>query len=202
MVTLAKRVARRLGFDLQPDERSEIGRAKFVEEMIPKQGVGAEIGVHKGYFTPLLLEITRPQELHIIDPWYLIGEEWSWGAGNRSTIDALTRVIRHLKEPLVAGVVKLHIADDLEILPTFPKRYFDWLYFDTSHNYEHTLNELEISECLIKDGGVICGDDWRTDPSHPHYGVKQAVDEFCTRRPFSIVYEGALDRQWAIRRSA
>ncbi len=50
-----RRIARKIGFDLPPDERGPSGRVGFLESILPKGGIGAEVGVHKGYFTPVLL---------------------------------------------------------------------------------------------------------------------------------------------------
>src|SRR5205823_5195733 len=63
-------------------------RIPFIEEILPKNGIGAELGVFKGYFSPLLLHHTQARVLHLIDPWYLLCGEWSWGGGKRSTVDA------------------------------------------------------------------------------------------------------------------
>jgi SAM-dependent methyltransferase len=194
------RMTRRLGLDLPPDEWGANGRVRFLDQVIPKGGVGAEVGVHKGRFTPVLLEVTQPRTLHIIDPWYRLGLEWNWGAGDRSTVNALTRIIRRHAPALAEGSLVLHIGDDLEILPRFPEASFDWLYIDSSHAYEHTGKELRLAERLVKPGGVICGDDWSDNPGHPHHGVRRAVEEFAAASDFRLVYADARDRQWALRR--
>jgi hypothetical protein len=201
MREFVREAARKIGVDIPPDEAGVSGRVKFLESTLPKGGVGAEVGVHKGYFTPVLLTITKPRKLHIIDPWYFLGREWNWGAGDRSTINALTRIMKRLEVELADGTVVLHIGDDLEILPGFEAGYFDWMYFDTTHAYEQTYKELRLAETLVKPEGVICGDDWRDDPAHPHYGVRRAVEEFCAEKGFRVVYSNAADRQWAIRRA-
>lgn len=200
MKALVRRAARRLGFDIPPDERGQGGRVRFLESVLPKAGIGAEIGVHKGNFTPVLLAVARPRKLHIMDPWYRLGRQWDWGAGDRSTVNALTRIMKRLEAELADGSVVLHIGDDLEILPGFPAGYFDWMYFDTTHTYAQTVEELALAAGLIKPDGIVCGDDWRDDPSHPHYGVRRAVEEFCAGSDFRLIYSSAVDRQWAIRR--
>jgi SAM-dependent methyltransferase len=194
------RFARRLGIDIPPDEWGADGRVRFLDTMLPKGGVGAEVGVHKGRFTPVLLEVARPRTLHIIDPWYRLGLAWDWGAGDRSTVNALIRIIRRHAPALAEGSLVLHIGDDLEILPRFPEASFDWLYIDSSHAYEHTGKELRIAARLVRPDGVIAGDDWRDDPAHPHYGVRRAVEEFAAASDFRLVYADDRDRQWALRR--
>ena len=150
-------------------------RAKFLEQMIPKGGVGAELGVYKGHFTRFILDVAAPERLHLIDPWYLLGERWEWAYGNRSTIEALVGILRTYAAELTCGRAILHIGDDLEVLLTFPDRYFDWVYLDTSHSYGHSVKELELLGVKVKAGGVITGDDWQTDPAHIHHGVCRAV---------------------------
>jgi hypothetical protein len=54
----------------------------------------------------------------------------------------------------------------------------DWVYLDSSHEYEHTVEELEI---LRHKTGLISGHDWHEDTSHEHHGVCKAVVEFCDR---------------------
>ncbi|MEJ7591897.1 MAG: class I SAM-dependent methyltransferase [Planctomycetaceae bacterium] len=179
--------------------KNQIRRA-FVDQIIPKGGIGAELGVHKGYFTQLLLDVTRPQRLHLVDPWYLLSSEWVWAGGNQSTTDAVRGIIKCYAKQLVDGICVLNISDDLEFLTGLPDRYFDWVYVDTSHEYEHTQKELQILQHKVKFDGVISGDDWQTDPSHHHHGVCKAICEFLDASPFELIYGGDNDKQWAIRR--
>ncbi len=174
-------------------------RMRFVREILPPRGVAAELGVHKGYFTRVLLDIAEPVKLHLIDPWYLQGPAWTWGKGSRSTIEAVTGILRAFEDELVRGRVVLNVADDLEILPTFPAGYFDWVYLDTSHRYEQTRKELHALRSKMRATGIIAGDDWRPDPSHMHHGVCQAVREFVEQEPYEIIYANDRDLQWAIR---
>ncbi|MDJ0634304.1 MAG: hypothetical protein QNJ34_14035 [Xenococcaceae cyanobacterium MO_188.B29] len=41
---------------------------QFLLERLPKNSVGAEIGVHLGDFSEKILEIVKPNKLHLIDP--------------------------------------------------------------------------------------------------------------------------------------
>lgn len=177
-------------------------RRKFVQDILPAGGIGAELGVHKGYFTSCLLENAKPRKLHLVDPWYLLGGEWSWAGGNRCTVDGLIGVYRAYKKEIVAGQVQVHVSGDLEVLSGFSDGYLDWAYVDSSHEYEHTRQELQLLKTKVKQDGVIAGDDWRPDPSHPHHGVCRAVREFCELEGFELIYSSAQDKQWAIRRKS
>jgi len=175
-------------------------RSKFLVQVIPKGGVAAELGVHKGYFTRYILDITKPEKLHLIDPWYLRGKHWKWDKGDGSTIDALIGILRAFGDELVNKTIVLHIGADLEVLCTFPDQYFDWVYVDTTHSYEQTRKELHLLKSKVKTDGIIAGDDWLTDPNHRHHGVCRAVREFIEHEPFVVIYASETDYQWAIRR--
>jgi hypothetical protein len=175
-------------------------RGQILQRLVPSNSVGAEIGVHKGRFIRAILDMIKPKKLHLIDPWYLFGKEWQWAQGNRSTMEALIGILRACEEELVNGSIVLHIGYDVDILPMFHDQYFDWVYLDTSHQYEQTKRELELLKLKVKADGVIAGDDWHIDPNYMHHGVCQAVREFVEKEPYEIIYANDKDKQWAIRR--
>jgi SAM-dependent methyltransferase len=177
-------------------------RAAFLHHIIPKHSVGAELGVYCGDFTQVILDTVQPAKLHLIDMWHLLGEHgWErWNIHGPTTREALAIVQACYAPQIDAGQVEIHVADDLELLPTFDDDYFDWCYIDTSHTYEHCAKELPLVATKVKPGGVICGDDWTGDPDHPHHGVYVAVHEFLERNPsYDLIYSADReDGQWAI----
>ena len=142
---------------------------RFLESVLPKAGIGAEIGVHKGNFTPVLAG-GRPAAAGCTSwtPGTGSAGEWDWGAGDRSTVNALTRIMKRL-EVRAGGRLggAAHRRRPRESCRAFAAGYFDWMYFDTTHTYEQTVEELALAAGLIKPDGIVCGDDWRDDPSHP-----------------------------------
>ena len=177
-------------------------RAAFADKALPKHSVGAEIGVHKGRFTYVLLAAAQPQKLHLIDPWWELGtKEWAWAKGNKSIIDAVVGILRDCEDELVSGQVELNVGDDLELLPSFPDDYFDWVYLDSTHGYEQTRAELEILKRKVKDSGVIAGDDWHSEPEHRHHGVFRAVTEFVEKEPYEITHLDERYGQWCLERT-
>lgn len=175
-------------------------RTPFVRTVIPKGGVGAELGVFRGHFSSVLHQHAEPIRLHLIDPWYLLTPEWHWGTGDRSTVNAVRRILKQWKSEIEDGSVVVHIGDDRDVLWSFDDESLDWAYIDSSHAYEHTLDELRILDAKLRPGGVIAGDDWHPDPSHRHHGIHRAVCEFAADRGFDLVYADEADHQWAIRR--
>jgi len=164
-------------------------------EHLPKGGIGAEIGVYRGDFTPDLLRVTRAKLVHLIDPWWTrtesYVEDWFETRDTREAYDLA-------RSRLEGQPVSFHVGDDRDILPTFPDAHFDWVYLDSSHEYEHTCEELELLRLKVQPTGVIAGHDWFESPGHSQYGVVPAVREFCERYRWTL---GPLDPvfdQWLI----
>lgn len=176
-------------------------RKDFVNTFIPKSGVGAELGVLKGHFSPLLLSITKAKKLHLIDPWYMLDSYWSWASGDQSTVNALINILKRFKRDIEEKRITVHVGDDSEVLKNFPDNYFDWVYIDSSHNYEHTKVELKILLQKVKQDGIIAGDDWRPDVTHRHHGVFKAVNEFIVEHNYILIHADESNLQWAITRS-
>jgi hypothetical protein len=124
-------------------------RERFLE-IFPKDAVGAEIGVFKGEFTRHILDRTRPRELHLIDVWWkLYGETYpDWGAytdfGRLATREAFEMAQAAVRGHDRRRVAVFHVENDLECLSRFPNGHFDWVYLDSSHDYDQTLKELEL----------------------------------------------------------
>ncbi|MBN1121881.1 MAG: class I SAM-dependent methyltransferase [Anaerolineae bacterium] len=179
-----------------------IERAEIIKSLIPDNqgGIGAEIGVYKGQLIRPILDIVSPQELHIIDPWYLLGKEWQWGEESRSTTQALLAILAAYEDEFVSKRLVLHVGSSLDLLSTFPDDYFDWVYLDTIHTYEHTLRELNLLKLKVKKEGVIIGDDWNPEPTQPQHDLYRAVTEFVEAENYELIYADTNNTQWAIRK--
>ena len=179
-------------------------RREDVLKLLPKESVGAEIGVFKGEFTAHILRTVEPQELHLIDAWWLMYGEYypDWGPytefGKLKTYDAFEHAHRTVRRLDRRRAAIFHVADDLACLGQFPDRYFDWVYLDTSHDYAHTRKELTVLQRKVKMGGLIVGDDWQPDASHLHHGLCLAVREFCHSEDWELIHVDSFG-QWGIR---
>jgi|CXWL01.1.fsa_nt_gi GT2 family glycosyltransferase/predicted O-methyltransferase YrrM/Tfp pilus assembly protein PilF len=45
------------------------------------------------------------------------------------------------------------------MLPALPRNYFDLVFVDGDHSYAAVLADITVAAGLIKDGGILCGDD-------------------------------------------
>lgn len=183
-------------------------RSDFLKHL-PKNGVGAELGVFQGKFSKELITTTLPRTIHLIDPWWTMqGEfygDWSRYHNNGELLS--TRTAFEQAKAAVAEVdtnnsAVFHVEDDVAILKRMEKDYLDWAYVDSTHEYGHTVRELEELERIVKPKGVIAGHDWRPEPNHKHYGVYKAVNEFCEKYHWEIIAIDKKYTQWAIKRKS
>jgi hypothetical protein len=166
----------------------------FLLKTMPPGSRCAEIGVHLGDFSQSILDIVRPQQLHLIDPWrYETGAAYARSkyGGKRGMSQAhmdkrYRRVLTRFTSEVASGRVVLHRGYSHEVCATFADGYFDWVYIDGNHLYEFVKKDLERYYSKIKQGGFLTGDDygvadWWED------GVTRAVDEFVANNRVTVV---------------
>jgi len=68
--------------------------------------------------------------------------------------------------------VKIHRCKTIVFFEYFTE-IIDWIYVDAGHDYEICITDLYNSLRIIKKGGLLLGDDYRTKR-----GVTEAVNEF------------------------
>ena len=175
-------------------------RMDVLEPFLSKDAVGAELGVFEGTFTRQLVDRLRPAKLHLIDPWFRLSGDWEWAKGRPSTVEAVRHLLKRYKQQLADRLIEIHIDFDTEVLPQFDDHYFDWVYLDSSHQYEQTVEELQLLSRKVKPTGVIAGDDWWTAPDHIHHGVCRAVREFVDATDYEFLLADEKTVQWAIAR--
>lgn len=147
---------------------------------LPEGGTVAELGVDEGEFSAQIRAIARPESLYLIDTW----------ATDRYHEGKMRLVEERFSREIESGEVHVLRERSEEALARFPDGHFDWVYIDTTHQYEQTVEELEISRRKVRAGGVIAGDDYcvGNPPKSLSYGVIPAVHRFCVEHDWGIVY--------------
>lgn len=148
-------------------------------DKLPKNGIVAEAGVAEGEFSSTILERSNPSQLYLIDAW--AAERYS---------AAVQQVRARFERQLHDGRIVIKQGLSTDVLGTFPDRYFDWIYIDTDHTYDTTLEELFLCSRKVKNGGFIAGHDF--SPGNPNmgfrYGVIPACHEFCVKEGWELIY--------------
>jgi hypothetical protein len=168
-------------------------RISAIYQYLKKGGIGAELGSFKGWFIESLLS-TKPKKLYIVDPWYRLSSCWTWAKGEQSTVKALIHILYTFQSEIDERILEPRIQFSEEFLKSIPDKSLDWIYIDTVHTYEHTINELKLCLPKIKNDGYIVGDDYYPDPSHKHHGVYLALHEMQNLGKIKIVSAGEANQ--------
>lgn len=131
-----------------------------------KQGRIAELGVDDGDFTDFLIDALDPDEFVLIDMWE--------SRRYRSKEDFVAK--RFGGDPRI--IVDKGLSTDR--LAAHANDSFDFIYIDTNHSYDTTIDELRIARHKTKPGGTIAGHDFCIGNiiDGVVYGVITAVTEF------------------------
>jgi hypothetical protein len=147
-------------------------RIELLNSCLPRHGIVAELGTDHGKFAEMILNISSPTELHIIDI-------------------TLAKFRRHVFASAInQGTVRLHEADSVETLRRFSDGYFDWIYIDANHSYEGVRRDIDEAKKKVKREGLLVFNDY-TFWSHREfmcYGVVQAVNEFALAEDWEVLY--------------
>ena len=200
-----------MSVDLPPecpiDLKAIAERRRWLLSFAEVGSVGAEFGVFRGHFSAVIASELKPRKLFLVDPWTKSGERFGWGPDPYTNFDSLTTAgalldTRHRMSVHESTCEIVYVEDTLEEFAKNIEMYsntkLDFVYLDTSHTYSDTLRQLSILAEIVKDGGVILGDDWYPDINHQHHGVMRAVNEFLKMSNFQLVVAGQ-DNQFCIR---
>ena len=135
---------------------------------IPSGGIGAELGVAKGYNAINLLHQAKPSKLFLVDLWsskqppvsYLGGPQPSNVAESveRKKIDNYSEFV----SPLFSGNEEVEVCRS-EISLWLEKQqddYLDWVYIDSAHDQQSTTHQIKSCLRVVKNGGIIAGHDF------------------------------------------
>lgn len=140
--------------------RNELGR--FFEQH-NKKGIGAEVGVQRGYFS------------------YILSQDWT---GKILAIDIWTDGSHHeeAKKVLQDRNVELIKGDSVSVATTIADGSLDWVYIDADHDYESVYADLVAWYPKVRKGGVVAGHDYINYTNIPwnpsNFRVREAVDNF------------------------
>jgi hypothetical protein len=152
-------------------------------------GEGVEVGVFRGEYSERLLEAWHGSLLTSVDPWRSFPQADYVDACNLPDSDHeqnYQETLRRLSRFGAKSVVLRETSSDAAA--GFADASLDFVYLDAQHHYEAVRDDIAGWNPKVRHGGVIGGHDF-VDGQFPSgsYGVKQAVEEFCTANGYSLV---------------
>lgn len=152
----------------------ETDQGKLLKTILKNIVVGnklkiAEIGVYKGRCTAMWNVILINEG---IDYDYYAIDHFLGSSEHNKNFDYYQVSLDNLK-PII-DKINLIKNDSVSESKNYDDEYFDIVYIDASHEYEYVKEDILSWLPKVKNGGIICGDDY-----HPvWHGVIKAVDEF------------------------
>lgn len=165
---------------------------------IPKNAVGAEIGVWRGDTSQKFLA-SNPKEYHLVDAWHLdawyvnlsddektfIKKKYAKSLNIEPTEEAMQAYYEDVYQSVVDRFknkdnVIIHRQDSKKWLMETDVE-LDWIYVDADHTYDGALFDLEACLRILKPEGVLLGDDYGNKDD-----VKRAVDDFVEKHGFTL----------------
>lgn len=168
--------------------------------------IGLEIGVQRAIFSNQLLKIwSNCIEYTMIDPWikqknYDDGANVDLTLQNQRFIQAMKVVQNYPNITFKIFKTKSEIISN-----SFAYKSYDFIYIDGRHDYYSVKNDIDKYFPLLKDGGILSGDDYSYSPGRwkifpdgtvdkLNRAVKGAVDEFIKRKRLKLVL--SKDKSW------
>ena len=155
---------------------------------IPKDSIGAELGVWRGDSSVKFLN--NAKHIHLVDSWSTIPYENSDEFGNyQAYLDRYSILVKSNNpedfqkyyDKIYNSVVERFKNSPVTIYRMSTKEWFesfkeklDWIYVDASHSFEGCYYDLINAVKFIKPGGTLFGDDYGDKKPN----VKKAVDKF------------------------
>jgi len=166
-------------------------RKQFLE-MLPKNGLIAEIGVATGGHAWDMYTICKPRKMYLIDSW--TGTDYLEKYDGNMRYSQVERMFRN-----TTNVIFLR-ETSMKAVKKFKDGYFDWVYIDAVHTYPNVKEDMNAWYPKVK--SYLCGHDYVDHyiEGYGEFGVIQAVNEFVEENNLDApILSDVKFRDWAIR---
>lgn len=164
--------------------------SKKILNLIPKNGIIAEIGVLRGEFSNQINVSCNPKKLYLIDCWeeqddekYLLD---TYNEGDEQTHEE--NYINVLKTFINKDNVKIIKANSDLASKLFDRNFFDMVYLDASKYHEDVTKDLDLWYPLVKYSGLLCCSNYENIEDKSSIQVNDAVNKFCIKNNLFISY--------------
>jgi hypothetical protein len=153
-----------------------------VVERLPRNSVGAEIGVWRGDTSELFLRSGKVRHLHLVDSWSVgayagvpgYSERYAMLVGSRDP-----EAFQVFYDRVHASVVSRFRGQPVTVHRLLSREFWrapialDWVYIDAGHEYDDVMLDLDGASRKVS---LIFGDDYGNKE-----GVYRAVNDFVGR---------------------
>lgn len=140
---------------------------ELCKSMLTRQPICVEIGVLRGEFSKLIIDILQPRKLHLVDPWEIGHDKNDTRTEQRpglptaySDQNCYTHISNIFSEQISSSQVELHRMFSYDAVDLFQDKYFDFIYIDATHFYEPVMEDIKNYFPKLKDTGILCGHDY------------------------------------------
>ena len=155
-----------------------IDTKELMYDIIPKGGVGAELGVCRGSNAAQLYFRAKPAILFLVDTWkeatYIRPPHDDPNLWYGDHYDSVADIF---KDEVSKGRVVLRKQPTTSFLSSLEDNCLDWVYVDANHHYQVVSRELDLAVKKVKSGGYIMGHDYMTNPRVWGTSIIRAVNE-------------------------
>jgi len=135
---------------------------------------GAEVGVHAGYYSRVLLDIIPDLELYMVD-------SWNKHEGRRRAYIEVQETFTPEKYP-GAKIIK---GNSTDVAKQIEDGSLDFVFIDAAHDYQSVKDDLNAWHKKVRKGGIMSGHDYYESRSGM-LGVIKAVDEFVAEHGYNL----------------
>lgn len=184
----------------------------IIRKAIGEPHVGAEIGVHRGATSALLLQAFPELMLYMIDEWkaYKKTHPYRLSGDGCSKFTQMAQDENHAaayEATVFAGGRKkvwqcssLWAAQNMRLqLRMHGFDALDFCFIDADHSYSAVKADIEAWYPLVREGGICAGHDWNhpKEKRNGQFGVTKAITEYAETHGLAVQVEGSV---WWIRK--
>ncbi len=144
--------------------------------------IGCFLGKSSMYLAEKIKESGKPIKLHCVD-YFQIRDDWPKNIKQKQELldtygrNLLIPFNNHINKLEVQNIVIPYQQSSNDALDYFIKNdyKFEYIFIDGGHDYLTVKNDIEKSLKVIKQNGIIAGDDYFTSKKNDQ--VQKAVDE-------------------------
>jgi len=181
----------RTNFSLRNSRNAQIGLHELCTHIVNQIGeniTGIEIGVFSGISTVIFA--SHFKLMYAVDMWQSNYDPTGIDYASDPKLYNMQEVEAHfdkIRAQANGRIVKIKKSSK-EASKDFEDNFFDFIYIDANHSYEHVQEDIAL--WLPKAKSFICGHDYH---SKHHKGVQKAVNEI-----FQVPTKTFKDSSWLV----